>query len=300
MRARQAPKLVIFGDLHKSSVPQAVAEFRRFVRDKAVVLACGDVLDPPPETLRQCDYAVVFGGDGTLICAARVLSPLRIPVIGVNLGKLGYLAEFSVPELRAVFDRIMAGKVAVERRMMLSCRTLPEAMRSPSGGPTEKRARCRFLSPAVNEVFITAGPPYRVIELEISLDGHRVARCISDGLIVSTPTGSTAYNLSAGGPILPGSMMAMVVTPICPHSLSFRPIVIDASRVVEIRGVQVNQGTTVAVDGQVLCGLEPDAVVRIRKASREFLIVSNPLRNPWDTLATRLHWAEMPKYLQPR
>jgi NAD+ kinase len=299
MRATQAPKLAIFGDLHKASVPQAVAEFRRFVRDKAVVLACGDVLDPPPETLRQCDYAVVFGGDGTLICAAGVLSPLRIPVIGVNLGKLGYLAEFSVPELKAMFAKIMAGQVSIERRMMLSCRTLPAAVRRSSGGRTEKRARCRLLS-AVNEVFITAGPPYRVIELEISLDGHRVARCISDGLIVSTPTGSTAYNLSAGGPILPGPLKAMVVTPICPHSLSFRSIVIDASYVVEIRGVQVNQGTTVAVDGQVLCRLEPDAVVRIRKASREFLIVSNPLRNPWDTLATRLHWAEMPKYLQPR
>jgi len=298
MRARHTPRIVILGDFHKSSVPQAVAEFRRFARDKALILACVDIADHPPEALRQCDYAVVFGGDGTLICAARVLSPLRIPVIGINLGKLGYLAEFSLPELKGSFGRIMAGRVSVERRMMLACQLLPGS--HSRRGRSDRAGKCQLDAPAVNEVFITAGPPFRVVELEICLDGHRVARCISDGLIVSTPTGSTAYNLSAGGPILPGSMKAMVVTPICPHSLSFRPIVIDASRVVEIRGVRVNEGTSVAVDGQVRCRLEHDAVVRIRKTRREFLIVNNPMRNPWDTLATRLHWAEMPKYAQPR
>jgi NAD+ kinase len=286
--SRRIPKLVILGDSHKPSVPQAIAEFRRFVRDKARILACGNVADCQPPILRQCDYAVVFGGDGSLISAARVLSPMRIPVIGVNLGKLGYLAEFSVSELKREFDRIAAGKISMEKRMMLACQV--------SSGSGKGPLQDRFCATAVNDVFITAGPPYRVIELEIAVDGHRVARCIGDGLIVSTPTGSTAYNLSAGGPILPGSMKAFVVTPICPHSLSFRPIVIDSARIVEIRGIRVNEGTTLAMDGQVRSELEPDSLVQITKASREFLVVNNPMRNGWDTLATRLGWAEMPKY----
>ena len=116
--SRRIPKLVIFGDSYKPSVPQAIAEFRRFVRDKARILTCGGVADCLPEILRQCDYAVVFGGDGSLISAARVLSPMRIPVIGVNLGKLGYLAEFSVSELERQFDEIIVGKPSIERRMM--------------------------------------------------------------------------------------------------------------------------------------------------------------------------------------
>jgi NAD+ kinase len=285
---RRIPKLVLFGDSHKPSVPQAIVEFRRFVRDKARILSCGDVAECRTEILRQCDYAVVFGGDGSIISAARVLSPMRVPVIGVNLGKLGYLAEFSVPELKRLFDRIAAGKISIERRMMLACQVSSGSGRRPPAG--------RFRGTAVNDVFITAGPPFRVIELEIAVDGHSVARCVSDGLIVSTPTGSTAYNLSAGGPILPGSMKALVVTPICPHSLSFRPIVIDAARVVEIKGVRLNEGTTLATDGQVRLGLTPDSVVRITKAGRDFLVVNNPVRNVWDTLATKLGWAEMPKY----
>ena len=293
------PKLAIFGDPHKPSVPQAVAAFRRFVRGKARILASGGITDTRVETLRQCDYAVVFGGDGSLISAARVLSPMRIPVIGVNLGKLGYLAEFSVLELERQFDRIVAGKISIERRMMLTCRILSGSERVSRRGSRTAPQRCRFRASAVNDVFITAGPPFRVVELEIAVNGDRVARCISDGLIVSTPTGSTAYNLSAGGPILPGSMRAMVVTPICPHSLSFRPIVIDAASTVEIRGVRLNEGTTVAIDGQVHLGLPLGRTVRITKASREFLVVNNPLRNGWDTLATRLGWAGMPRYAQP-
>ena len=144
MRARQTPKIVILGDFHKSSVPQAVAEFRRFVRDKALILACSDIADRPPEALGQCDYAVVFGGDGTLICAARVLSPLRIPVIGVNLGKLGYLAEFSVPELKGLFGRIMAGRISVERRMMLACQTSPGGRGRSQRGRSDRAEQCQF------------------------------------------------------------------------------------------------------------------------------------------------------------
>ena len=118
--------------------------------------------------------------------------------------------------------------------------------------------------------------------------------CSSD--LVSTPTGSTAYNLSAGGPILDGSMEAMVITPICPHSLSFRPIVIDASSVVEISFLRINEGTTVSIDGQTSSGLAIHDVVRIARDRSSFLVVNNPVRTRWDTLATKLGWANRPKY----
>jgi len=285
--ASSRPSVAVFGDPKRPSVPQAIARFRRFAKDRVVLQVYQMPQEGVIKALKACDLAVVFGGDGTIIGAARILSKARIPVIGVNLGKLGYLAEFSLDDLRLVFDDILAGKVQVEPRMMLACQ-----VRSP--GPA--KGGIGFQTVAVNDVFVTAGPPYRVIELQLTVDGQDVARCVSDGLIVATPTGSTAYNLSAGGPILPGRMRAMVITAICPHSLSFRPIVIEADRLVEIRPVRLNEGTTLAVDGQIRFGLGPKDVVQVRRARQDFLVVNNPLRNDWQTLATKLGWAGLPKY----
>jgi len=261
-------------------------DFALFLQDRADVIARCHIAKCTPEVLRDCDYAVVLGGDGTIISAARTLSQAEVPVIGVNLGKLGFLAEFSVAEFKERFEDILAGKAPVETRMMLGCRVFE--------GPHECREK--FHSKAVNDVFVTAGPPFRVIELKIAVDGQQVASCVSDGLIVSTPTGSTAYSLSAGGPILDGSMEAMVITPICPHSLSFRPIVIDAASVVEIRCTGINEGTTVSIDGQISSSLTVDDVVRIAREPGGFKVVNNPARTRWDTLATKLGWAKRPRY----
>ena len=125
---------------------------------------------------------------------------------------------------------------------------------------------------AVNDVFITSGPPFRMIDLQMFVDGQHLGECVSDGLVVSTPTGSTAYSLSAGGPILSQKMEGIVITPICPHSLSFRPIVIKADNVVELRGERFNEGTTVSIDGQVSLELDIDDVVEIKREKRDFLI----------------------------
>jgi len=256
------PKLVIFGDPRKGPVAKVIEEFAAFVKGKAEILATHHIKDfrknsdgsgesasaqVEAKILKKCDFAIVFGGDGSIISTARNLSNASLPVIGVNLGKLGFIAEFSVAELEEYFDDIISGKAPIEKRMILGCQVLCDG-------------REGFNSSAINDVFITAGPPFRMIELNISVDGQLLAGCISDGLIISTPTGSTAYNLSAGGPIVSPKMEAIVITPICPHSLSFRPIVINANQT----GV--------------------------------FLIVNNPVRSRWDTLATKLSWAEKPKY----
>lgn len=285
-QSRSLPKLVIFGDPAKGPVAEAIEEFSRFLRDKAQIVASCYIEKCTIDVLGKSDFAIVFGGDGSIISAARDLSQANVPVIGVNLGKLGFLAEFSVSELKALFDNIVSGKAPIERRMLLGC-----GVSRACDGDNEV-----FRSTAVNEVFVTAGPPYRMIELMIAVDGQHVAGCVSDGLIISTPTGSTAYNLSAGGPILDGSMEAMVITPICPHSLSFRPIVIDASSQVEVHCTRVNEGTTVSIDGQVSRQLSADDVVRVAREESSFLVVNNPLRTRWQTLASKLSWAERPKY----
>ena len=285
-RHASLPRLVIFGDPEKGPIAETMREFSVFLKDKAEIITSCHLNECRPEVLRKSDYAVVLGGDGSIISAARHLSAARVPVIGVNLGRLGFLAEFSVAEFKHYFDDIISGKARIERRMMLGCRV--------SDGSHPRRER--FSSKAVNDVFITAGPPSHVIEMQIAVDGERLPSCVGDGLIVSTPTGSTAYNLSAGGPILAGSMEAMVITPICPHSLSFRPIVIDAASVVEIHCTRLNEGTTISVDGQVATGLALDEVVNVAKVRSSFLVVENPTRTRWDTLVTKLGWAKKPRY----
>jgi len=277
------PKLVVFGDPTKGHVAEIIAEFLDFAKGKAeVIVSCG-IEECTVDILKEADFAVVFGGDGSITSAARQLSQVNVPVIGVNLGKLGYLAEFNVDELKQFFPSLTAGKARTDKRMMLSCAIFSDG-------------REKFRSAAINDVVVTAGPPFKMIELKMSVDGQPLAVCISDGLIISTPTGSTAYNLSAGGPILSPKMEAMVITPMCPHSLSFRPIVINADSKVEVFGVRVNEGTTVSMDGQVSCKLSIDDVVRIERHKGDFLVVNNPLRTQWDTLATKLSWAEKPKY----
>ena len=279
------PRLVIFSDPKKGRSTEVIADFTDFVKGKADIVATCGIDRCTVDILEKCDFAVVFGGDGSIISAARTLSQTSVPVIGVNLGKLGFLAEFSVDELKEFFPALASEKTHVEKRMMLGCRVFHDGKE-------------RFCSAALNDVFIAAGPPFRMVELKITVDGQPLASCVSDGLVISTPTGSTAYNMSAGGPILSGEMQAMVITPLCPHSLSFRPIVINADSTVEVFGVRLNKGTTISVDGQASLGLSVDDVVRVERHKGAFLIVNNPLRTQWDTLATKLSWAEKPKYLK--
>jgi len=294
-------KLAIFRDLRKQGVSEAIDEFLRFAKGKAEIVASYGIEDLKQtctadsvaeniKVLKQCDYAIVFGGDGSIISTARNVSQASLPVIGVNVGKLGFLAEFSEAELEDFFPRLKKGNVPVDKRMMLKCRVF-------SDGRSRDRDE-KFCSAAINDIYITAGPPFRMVELKILVDGQPLAGCVTDGLIISTPTGSTAYNLSAGGPILSPKIEAVVITPICPHSLSFRPIVINADSIIEVFGVKVNEGTTISIDGQVSENLSINDVVRVEKEKSDFLIVNNPIRSKWDTLASKLSWAEQPKYKQ--
>jgi NAD+ kinase len=279
----KTPKFIVFGDKNRPNVAEAIEEFLRFCTGKAEILANCFRGDCATQLLTQADFAVVFGGDGTILSAARDLSEINVPIIGVNIGKLGYLAEFSVEELKQLFSRVISDISLVEKRMMLSCCVV-------TGG------KAAFCETAVNDVVITAGAPFSMIEMKITIEGQYVSSCVGDGIIISTPTGSTAYNLSAGGPILSANLSAVVITPLCPHSLSFRPIVIDAERKIEIELVRVNAGSTITLDGQVSKKLNISDVVTVGKHRGCLLVVSNPELTQWDTLAGKLNWGSKPNY----
>jgi NAD+ kinase len=277
------PKLILFADSKRPNAVSAMERFLAFAKDKAEVLAnCMDQ-ECTIDTLRHADFAVVFGGDGTILGAARLLSESKVPVIGVNVGKLGFLAEFSIEELESLFERICKEKSLIEERMVLRCQVYRGK---------EKIATAK----AVNDVVISAGEPFNMIEFKIEVNGQPLTSCFGDGVILSTPTGSTAYNLSAGGPILTANLSAIVITPVSPHSLSFRPIVIDAESRVQIYPLRVNENTTLLLDGHKQLTLTVEDKVVVEKHEGRFLVVSNPTRTQWDTLADKLKWAEKPRY----
>jgi len=277
------PKVILFGDPKRPNAIEALEQFVGFASDRVEILSnCLETVCPV-DVLRKADYAVVFGGDGTILGAARQLCETMVPVIGVNVGKLGFLAEFSIEELTDQFERIISGGVLIEKRMVMHCNV-------------HRGSKRIFESTAVNDAVITAGAPFNMIEMKLTVQSQKLAVCISDGMIVSTPTGSTAYNLSAGGPILSANLSAMVITPLCPHSLSFRPIVIKADSQLQIECVRLNKQTTLLLDGQVTQKLELGDIINIQKHAGQFLVVNNPLRTQWDTLASKLNWAEKPRY----
>lgn len=277
------PGIIIFGDPERRYATEAMESFVGFAKDKAEIIANCFRGSCSVDTLIKADFAVVFGGDGTILSAARELCETSVPVIGVNVGKLGFLAEFAPGELEEVFGRIIEDESLIEKRMILDCRI-------------ENESGVVFSSTAINDVVIAAGSPFSMVELKMSVKGEPLAGFIGDGMIISTPTGSTAYNLSAGGPILSADLSAIVVTPICPHSLSFRPIVINADSVLEIQAVRLNEGTRITLDGQVSRQLTTDCIVKVQRHHGSFLVVNNPLRTQWDTLAGKLNWAGKPKY----
>ncbi len=229
----------------------------------------------------KADRIVVFGGDGTLIGVARSLASNQIPLIGVNVGKLGFLTEFSIEELKRDFDR------AVCDDRLLSRRTIFQVTTERNGGVRDTHL-------AINDCVIRAGTPFRVVRLGVSIDGEPLTEFAGDGLIVCTPSGSTAHNLSAGGPIIQSGVDAIVLTPLCAHSLTHKPLVIERDSVVEIVACEVNEGTTAIVDGQVSSLLQPGDRVFIRRFDADFTLVRNPQYAKWHKLKTKLYWGQPP------
>jgi len=244
----------------------------------------------------SADVILVFGGDGTLLTAARRLVGKPIPMMGVNFGRLGFLASFQPDEFLHNFDAFLQGKLRTTNRMMLETSVVP-AGRDCS--PLDRAAveKCRtFVATALNDAVITAGPPFHMIELQISADVETAIRYFGDGAIVATPSGSTAYNVSAGGPIINPDVEALCITPICPHSLSFRPVVVSSNSTVLIVATKVNEGTTLFCDGQASTKLCAGDRIVISRSPHDAILIENPQAREWRSLAEKLHWAATPTY----
>ena len=256
---------------------------RAFAQSRCDVVGAELGLDGAKAVEAKADRIIVLGGDGTLIAVARSLGASHIPLIGVNVGKLGFLAEFSTDELMKCFDGAVSDDEGVRRRTVL-----------------QLSVRCdgqvRDTSLAVNDCVIQAGPPYRIIRLGVSINGEHLTDVSGDGLIICTPNGSTGHNLSAGGPIMQAGVQAIVLTPLCAHSLTHRPLVIECGSVIDIQAESVNEGTTIIIDGQLSYALSQGDQVSIRRFDHDFLLVRNPLTADWHNLVSKLHWGRQPDY----
>ena len=245
----------------------------------------------------NADIILVLGGDGTLLSTARRLNGRPIPLMGVNFGRLGFLASFTPEEFPKHLEQLLAGKLPIVRRTMLEASVVGAEVKTLAA--KEVAAKRKFFATALNDAVITAGPPFHMIELELGANGDQGVRYFGDGVIVSTPSGSTAYNVSAGGPIISPDVEAFCITPICPHSLSFRPVVVSSSSSVVVQAVRVNEGTTLFCDGQASTRLIAGDRVIIRKSPSDVLLVENPDSQKWKGLAEKLNWASSPKYNSP-
>lgn len=223
------------------------------------------------------DLMLVLGGDGTMIATARMIGDQEVPVLGVNYGGLGYLAEFRIEELYTALESILSGNYRLDKRVMLSVE-----LRRGETLVTSNRV--------LNDVVINKSALARIIEIEAYFKGQFVNSFRADGLIVSTPTGSTAYNLSAGGPVIFPSMNAVVITPICPFTLSNRPIVVPDDAEIELLLKTDQEEVALTLDGQVGFPLKVEDRVKIRKSRTTFNLIQPSNRNYFDVLRDKLRW----------
>ena len=259
---------------------------RATVARHATIAGEFDVNDELPATL-DADRAVVVGGDGAIMAALRQCFGRTLPVVGVNIGRLGFLAEFDADEFDRHAAEVLGGDPVVRQRMVLSV-----LVRDGDG-------RVRYEGIAVNDAVVTAGPPFRMIELALMLDGEHGPEFQGDGIIVATPVGSTAYNASAGGPIVHPDVEAIVVTPSAAHSLAFRPVVVPAHQDVSARVVRANEGTTLVLDGHINVPLQVGDTVVAGRHHAMARIVARAASSYWDTLVDKMRWAEGPRYRAP-
>ncbi len=285
------------GIIAKKNKPEAIPITRNLVDwlkpkgvDVYIEKEIGDLLGPslPPPTLhliereefpQHVEMIIVLGGDGTLLSVARLIGDRGIPILGVNLGGLGFLTEITLEELYRVLEKVVGDHFIADERVVLHASVLRRG---------ERMAEFNVLNDAV----INKGALARMIDIETTINGEYVTTFKSDGLIISTPTGSTAYNLSAGGPIVYPSLHCIIITPICPHMLTNRPIMIPDDVVIQATLKTKQQEVLLTLDGQQGFSLEFEDVVEVRKAEGRILLIKSPYRHYFEVLREKLKWGE--------
>ena len=287
-------RLLIVANIDKPHVRPFLEDVLPWLKQRVNVVGIDENCRQGWEGL-DADAILVLGGDGTLLAVARKLAGRQIPVMGINFGRLGFLADFTPQQCRPSFEIFLRGGLPISRRSMLEASVVPAEVLGKWSDLETVSAERRFVATALNDAVVTAGGP-RMIQLEIGTDSESGISYSGDGVIISTASGSTAYNVSAGGPIISPNVDALCITPICPHSLSFRPVVLSMGSTVLITARRVNVGTTLSCDGQVNTALAAGERIAIRRSENQVLLVDNPDTTEWSTLAGKLHWAVGPQY----
>ncbi len=223
------------------------------------------------------DLIIVLGGDGTLLNISHITHPFDVPTLAVNLGSLGFLTEITLPELYDTLERVFRGEYSIEPRMLLK----PCLWRD--GQKVDEDY-------VLNDVVINKGGLARIVDLEVHVNDQYMTSYRADGLIISTPTGSTAYSLSAGGPIIHPSMQALVLSPICPFTLTNRSILVPDQSVIQVRLTTSNEDVHITLDGQKSMNMTHGDVLEIKKADSTFKLIQAPGKNYYQTLRKKLHW----------
>ena len=231
------------------------------------------------EVAEQSQLLLVLGGDGTLLAAARVAAPLGIPILPINMGSLGFLTSFTLEEMQPALEQVLAGRFSCSERVMLRVEL-------------HRDAEIIEQQSVVNEAVINKGALARMIDLQLTIDGDFVCRYRADGLIVATPTGSTAYSLSASGPIVHPSVESWVITPICPHTLTDRPVVVRDSALIEVHLSGDTESVFLTLDGQTGIPMQAADVVRMRRASERLRLIQPAQKSYFEILRSKLKWGE--------
>ena len=278
-----ALRVAILGNGTKPEVRAEAEELARAVGERPGLRLTGVDLGAESDLAGlEADVALVLGGDGTVLHAARRMGERPTPVLGVNLGRLGFLADVAPAACRKHLDDLAERRFTVDNLMTLAC-TLTAA-----DGVTRRRYR------ALNDVVLRAAPPFHLIEVGLSIDGESVMTYRGDGVILATPVGSTAHGLSAGGPILPPDAHMVVVTPICPHTLTLRPLVDGAHKLYELTPRGEDVALTMVVDGQVQVAMAPGDRLALRRGDAPFPMIRLPGHSFYRTLRDKLGWGTSP------
>ena len=281
---------------------RARGEHELVIRDRSLIAEPGVTPEPDasgvlPSWIRtttedelpaELRFLIVLGGDGTMLYGAGLLGSRKVPMLGINLGHLGFLTCGSPGEAIELLHAALDGKLPMEPRQRLCCRVYRQPAAEPGSAPLPKNLLVERT--AVNDVVLSQPAQARLFELDAYIDGDAVTTYRADGLIISTPTGSTAYSLAVGGPILMPNMDALVLSPICPHTLTARPLVTRLHSLVEVRPGRGADNTLLTIDGQWSQTLERTDIIQVTCADAPLYIFRPPQRSFFDLLRTKLHW----------
>jgi len=280
-------KIILIGRDHHTQIQAALEELRRELSGNSEIIVSEVILNDEPARSTDADLAVVLGGDGAILRACRSFGRTQIPILGVNLGRLGFLADLSPAAFRELIPDLQSRQFEIVSHLMFEC------VHKRADGVTD----CYL---GLNEVAILSGASLQLIDIQLSIDGETVTTFSGDGLIISTPVGSTAHNLSAGGPILRQDLKAFVVTPICPHTLTVRPIIDRAGAQYLMTADQAAPGVMLVVDGQIKVPFTAGDEVLVRAAPVTFQLVKLKGHSFYGTLHRKLGWHGQPRYQRPR